>query len=79
VRFGRVDVAGDGDRACLVGGVHDAVERFGGVLTGGQHPDVIDRDEVAAADPGDGAGGRSVGFGPADGGGQCFEGEPGHA
>jgi hypothetical protein len=36
-------------------------------------------DEVAAADPGDGPGDRSVGPGPADGGGEGLEGEPGDA
>jgi len=35
VAAGRSDVAGDGDGAAFVGGFDDAVERFGGVLTGG--------------------------------------------
>ena len=47
VEAGRVDVAGHGDRASLVGGIDDPVERFGGVLAGGQHADVVDHDQVA--------------------------------
>src|SRR6202040_790746 len=53
VESGGVDVAGHGDGAAFVGGVGDAVERLGGVLPGREHADVIDHDEVAAADPGD--------------------------
>jgi site-specific DNA recombinase len=77
VEAGGVNVAGHCQAAAFVGGVGDAVERLGGVLPGGQHADVVDHDQVAAADPGDGPGNRSVGPGPADGGGQRFEGEPG--
>jgi hypothetical protein len=51
-----VDVAGHGDGSAFVGGVGDAVERLGGVLPGRQHAYVIDDDQVAAADPGDGPG-----------------------
>src|SRR5215475_12086093 len=72
-----MDVAGDRDRASFVCGVDDAVERLGGVLAGGQHADVVNDDQVGAADPGDRAGDRGVGFGPADGGGEGFQGEPG--
>ena len=79
VEPGGVDVAGHGGGAAFVGGVGDAVERFGGVLPGGQHPDVVDDDQVAAADPGDGAGDRSVCFGAADRGGEGLQGVPGHA
>src|SRR5207247_4834176 len=77
VEPGRVDVAGDRDRAALVGGIDDAVEGLGGVLAGWQHADVIDGDQVAAADPGDGAGDGGVGLGSADRGGEGFQGEPG--
>jgi Phage integrase, N-terminal SAM-like domain len=63
----------------FVGGVGDAVERLGGVLPGREHADVIDDDEVAAADPGLGPGDGPVGLGPGDRGGQRFEGEPGDA
>ena len=61
-----------------MGGVGDAVERLGGVLSGGEHADVIDDDEVAAADPGHGAGHRPVGLGAADRSGESLQGEPGH-
>jgi site-specific DNA recombinase len=71
-----VDVAGHGDGASFVGGVDHAVEGLGGVLACGQHSDVVDDDEVAAADLGDRAGYGGVDFGFADGGGQRFEGEP---
>jgi hypothetical protein len=39
---------GKHDAALLVGGLDDSVERFGGVLTGWEHADVIDHDEVGA-------------------------------
>jgi hypothetical protein len=74
-----VDVAGHGDGAPLVGGVGDAVERLGGVLPGREHADVVDDDEVAAADPGDGPGDGPVGVGFADRGGEGLQGEPGDA
>src|SRR5262249_43659409 len=43
---GGVEVAGDGHAALLVGGVDHPVEGLGGVLTAGQHADVIDHDEL---------------------------------
>ena len=49
VEAGGVLVRGDGHGAPLVGRVHDAVERFGGSLPGGQHADVVDHDELGAA------------------------------
>jgi hypothetical protein len=49
-----VNVAGDCQAAALVGGVGDAVKRLFGVLPGRQHADVVDHDQVAAADPADG-------------------------
>jgi hypothetical protein len=49
-----VDVAGHSDGPEFVGGVDDAVERLGGVFPDGQQADVVDDDEVRAADPGDG-------------------------
>jgi hypothetical protein len=52
-------------------------DRFGGVLTGGQAADVIDHDQVAAADPGHDLGDRGVDAGSADGGGQGLQGELG--
>jgi site-specific DNA recombinase len=70
VEPGRVNVAGHCQAAAFVGGVGDPVERLGGVLPGGQHADVVDHDQVAAADPGHSTCDRSVGLGPADGGGQ---------
>jgi site-specific DNA recombinase len=70
VEAGRVQVAGDRDRAAFVGGVDDAVERFGGGLAGGEHADVVDDDQVGSGDFGDGAGDRAVGGGPADRGGE---------
>ena len=79
VESGGVDVAGHRDGTALVGGVGDPVERLGGVLPGGQHADVVHNDEVAAADPGDGAGDRAVGLGFSDRGGEGLEGVPGHA
>src|SRR5258705_11340231 len=42
VESGWVDVAGDRDRAPFVGGVDDAVERLGGVLSGRQHAYVVE-------------------------------------
>jgi hypothetical protein len=77
VEAGRFDVRGDGDGPAFVGGVDDPVERFGGVLAGGQAADVVDDDEVAAADAGDDFGDRGVDSGSADGGGQGLQGEPG--
>jgi hypothetical protein len=44
------------------GGVDHAVERFGAVVPGGQHADVIDHDRLGATDPGDGASGLAFGF-----------------
>jgi hypothetical protein len=69
-----VDVASHRDGAAFVGGVGDAVERLGCILPGRQHADVVDDDEVAAADPGDGTGDRPVGFRLADDGGEGLEG-----
>ena len=56
VEAGGVEVGGDGDGASFVGGVDEAVERFGGVLAGGQLADVVNDDEVASADAGDHSG-----------------------
>ena len=53
VEAGGVEVGGDGDGAAFVGGVDDAVEGFGGVLAGGELADVVDHDELGAADAGD--------------------------
>jgi hypothetical protein len=36
-----MNVAGHRDGAALVCGIDDPVERLGGVLAGGQHPNVI--------------------------------------
>ena len=44
VKAGGVQVAGDRQRAALVGGVDDPEERFGGLQGNGQHADVIDDD-----------------------------------
>ena len=63
-------------RTPLVGGINNPVERFGGVLAGGQHADVIHTDQVAAADPGDRPRDGPVHFRFTDGGGEGFEGEP---
>jgi hypothetical protein len=43
----------------------------------GEHADVVVDDEVAAADPGDGAGDRPVGLGLPDRCGEGLQGEPG--
>jgi hypothetical protein len=43
-------------------GVDDTVERLGGLLACGQHADVVDHDQVAAADAG--LPGRAGGRGP---------------
>src|SRR3979490_1505595 len=72
-----MDVAGHRDGAAFAGGVGDAGGRLGGVLPGGQDADVVDDDEVGAADPGHGPGDGPVGLGPADRGGQGLQGEPG--
>jgi hypothetical protein len=56
-----VDVAGPGQAAPFVGGVGDPAERFGGVGAGGEHADVIDDDQVPAADPGDAGVGSGLG------------------
>src|SRR5215468_321267 len=45
-----LDVAGHRGGASFAGGAGDAIERFGGVLPGGQHADVVDHDEAAVAD-----------------------------
>jgi hypothetical protein len=76
VEAGWVQVRGDGDGAAFVGGVDDPVEGFGGVLAGGKLADVIDHDQLAAADASDDAVDRRVDFGPADGEGERLEGEP---
>jgi hypothetical protein len=54
-----VGVASDRDGAAFAGGVDEQVEHFGGVMVGGQYADVVD-EQVAVADPGDGAGGWPV-------------------
>ncbi|MDX3568412.1 hypothetical protein PV648_03585 [Streptomyces sp. ID05-47C] len=61
-KHGGVDVAGHSDGPAFVGGVDDAVERLGGVFPHGQQADVVDDDEVRAADPGDGPYGEPVGL-----------------
>ncbi len=71
----RFEVTRDGP--AFVGGVDDAVERLGGGLSGGEHPDVIDDDQFGAGDPGDGPGNGAVHAGAADVSGQGLQGEPG--
>src|SRR5207248_10216491 len=75
----RVQVRGHGDRATYIGGVDDAVEGFGGVLTGGELSDVVDYDELAAADASHDFVDRRVDFGPADDRRERLEGEPADA
>lgn len=51
VEPGRMDVGGDREAAALIGRIRDPVESLGLGLTGRQHPDVINDDEIGAADP----------------------------
>jgi len=46
---------------CLVGGIDEAVETFGGVGGYRQQPDVINGDQVSAQHPGDGLGDGVIG------------------
>ena len=48
VEAGGVQVRAQSDRAFLVGGVDDAVERFGGLGCDGEQADVVDDDDVGA-------------------------------
>lgn len=48
---GRVEVRGQDQRALLVGGVDQAIERLGLVGAGGQQSDVVDDHELRADDP----------------------------
>ena len=77
VEAGWVQVGCNGDGSAFVGGVDDAVERFAGGLSGGEHADVIDDDELGTGDPGDGAGHGSVHGRFPDRGGEGLQGEPG--
>jgi hypothetical protein len=62
-----VQVGGDGHGAAFVGGVDDPVEGFGRVLAGGELADVVDDDELGAADAGDDFVDGGVDLGPSDG------------
>ena len=77
VKAGRVQVAGDRQRAPLVGGVDDAEERFGGLEGNREHADVIDHDQIGADQPADGFGDGVVGAVAANERGQGFQGVPG--
>jgi len=73
---GGVQVRGERDGAFLVGGVDDAVERFGGLGGHGQQADVVDDDHIGAEDLADGAAGRVVDSVPSDEDAKLFKTEP---
>lgn len=54
-------------------GVDDPVERLGGFLAGGEHPDVINHDELRPADAGHDPGDGGVDLGSPEGGGERLE------
>ena len=61
-----VQIRGDDQRALLIGGIDQAIERFGFLGAGGQQADVVDHDQLGADDPLDDLAGRSLvrgGFG----------------
>ena len=55
-----MQVRGHDDRPALVCGIDKPAESLAGGLPGGQHADVVVRDEVAPGDLGDGFGGGAV-------------------
>lgn len=60
-----MQVRGDDQGPAFAGGVAEPVAGLGGGLPGAEHADVIDRDEVAPGDLGDGLGCDAVGGGAA--------------
>ena len=56
----RMQVRGHDERALLIGGVDQAIERLGLVGAGGQQADVVDDDQLGADDPLDDLAGRGV-------------------
>ena len=52
VEPGGVQVRADGDGPFLVGGIHQAVQAFGGIVGHRKEADVVDDDEVGAQDAG---------------------------
>jgi len=63
---------------CLVGGIDEAVETFGGVGGYRQQPDVINGDQVSAQYPGDGLGDGVIGAVVAQQDREALQGEPRH-
>src|SRR5207302_3274879 len=72
-------VAGQGDAAFLICSVDDTVEGLGRLLSGWEHADVVNDDEVGATDAGDHPLDRGVDLGPADSCSERLQREPGHA
>src|SRR5207244_5100484 len=74
-----MQVAGQGDAAFLICSVDDTVEGLGRLLSGWEHADVVNDDEVGATDAGDHSLDGGVDRGPADSCSERLQREPGHA
>ena len=78
VEAGRVQVRRDDQRALLIGGIDQAIQRLGFNGTGGQQANVGDDDELGADDTLDDLAGRSVDPRARDRGRERLKSEPGH-